>query len=183
MGGKNNWGLVIAGLTALATLGAWLFPGGIRSLSPAPEKATLREPIGAQRIALAEPEAKHQAQSPEINAQDGKSLKPSPPAPLADGEAERTAHYWKPRNFTLLDQEQRAIVAGCASLAVEFQEVAGVDFVTVRINTGDESSSHAVSQAGEQFRFTCDDDNYRASILLVDRAAGIVRVGVEKITS
>ena len=87
---------------------------------------------------------------------------------------------WSNQEFALADQQQKSVVPGCASISAKFHDIDSVKVLTLRINTDGASDSHAISDAGEQFSFSCGDSNYRALVLRVDHENRTVEVGVEK---
>lgn len=182
--GRSNWALALGTITAVAALGSWALPGGIRALRLPRASVYAQEKISPQGLNPLEPH-KPKPRPPANQVQTNE-----PPPELAystawenGGSKNKSLNTWRTLTLTLGNQEQKSVVPGCASLAVEFHDVSGVDFVTVRINVQGESIPYAVSHAGEQFSFSCRGKEYFVSVLLIDREAGTARLSVERIAS
>ena len=177
----RNIALVATCATTIATFGAWLLPGGIGRLSVSMNVGTtkpINQPSKISPDRKAEPQAQLAGNLGQISEPPKKF---SHPAVKRDRHTRETATIaWKDQSFTLEDQEQKTIVPGCASIAIEFNEVGKFGFVTVRISAGEDSTLHAISSAGERFKFTCGGNDYLVSILLIDQHAATIRASVQK---
>ena len=71
-----------------------------------------------------------------------------------------------PVEFSLQDGEQKVLLDGQASVAVEFDRVGESEFATVVINVpGSEPTRHAVLSAGARFEFTVNGRRYFLSVV------------------
>ncbi len=84
-----------------------------------------------------------------------------------------------PSEFELADGEQKVVLAGRASVAVEFNRQGEIDFLTVRVATGDESVPKAVLGAGERIKFHLGGRTYYVSVLRIDRVQKTVALRVD----
>lgn len=171
----KNVGLAATVLTAIAGLGTWLFPGGI-GLSIPGSNATIVTPQQAHDQQVPEEESRSKLATPKSAERVIEPMLQQPTKGLA---ALRSVKAPNPRIFSFVDQEQKTLVPGRASLAVAFHEIGKEEFLSVRVNVGVESTTYAVLGAGDRFTIICGSKQYLASILLIDRAAGAVRVSVE----
>jgi hypothetical protein len=81
--------------------------------------------------------------------------------------------------FELADGEQKVVLAGRASVAVEFNRQGQIDFVTVRVGTGGESVPKAVLGAGERIEFHLGGRTYYVSVLRIDRVQKTVALRID----
>ena len=177
----RSLGVVAACVSAIAAVGSWYSSNGVnvlsgRSSSNIQAAASQAEPL--QSAHGHQPEPKY-AENP------GRPIRDKSRAALI--QKERANHQspgiWKDQAFSLVDQEQKSVIPGCASVAAEFHDIDGVEVLTLRINAGGESDSHAISNAGEQFRISCGGDNYRILALRIDHGSRTVEVSVEKVST
>jgi hypothetical protein len=68
-----------------------------------------------------------------------------------------------------------------AGVALQFSEVGGEVFPTVRVTVGTEATPHAVLGAGERFEFSAGGNEYLLSVLSVDSAAKRARLRVDRL--
>ena len=146
----------------IAALGAWLLPGGIRSWRIESEGSPSR--VVQTQKAPGAPNLNSPAESPKVE--------PSTAHRKAEesGRADKT-NGWRPQEFGLADGEQKILLSSRVGLAVEFTEVSGVGFVTLRINVDDQSTPYAISHSGERIKFRCAGNDYYASVLSIDDSA------------
>jgi hypothetical protein len=171
-------GLLTGIVAAIAALGAWLLPGGVVSLAS----------TKSDHVVASNEKGKSQLmdtlQSPSLDPLDQTSKAQSrrsllnPVSPTRQSKI--PADTRQPKFFTLADQEQKSVVPTCASLAVEFSQVDGVNFLSMHVNVGGSSTIHAIFGAGERFKITCGRTDYWVSILFIDRTRGEVQVSLEK---
>jgi len=160
----------IAAIVAVVQQGCWhsapaVFPPStpvqVEGLKPpAPQPSTQAE--------IVTPEFhRHQAQDPGTTAEAG--VEP------ADRQE------FRPLEFSLSNGEQKVLLAGQASVGVEFNHVGEMDFVTVRINSpGKEPEAHAALSTGARFDLAAGGKEYYVSILSVDQEARRVKLSIDQ---
>jgi hypothetical protein len=125
--------------------------------------------------------------SPPRTSASGDSVDPKPPRPqgaaiAGRGESASSRRVPRPRDdlpveFSLQDGEQRVLLDGLASVAVEFNRMGEADFVTVVINiAGSEPTRHAVLGAGARFEFSINGRAYLLSVMKLTGATAEMRL-------
>lgn len=161
-------GVIAAVVSAVVALGTWLFP--LEKPSNNQHEANpSREQVAAQLEQL--PEGKAAEQTP----REAKAEEPDPR--LAVREEDPVANIKKVntereevhvRSFGLGDGDQKVLCSGLAGIAADFTTVSGVDLLTLRLNSGDESTYHAVLGAGERLKFRCKEKDTYISVTSLD---------------
>jgi|SRR5215213_1411374 len=154
---------------AIATLGQWLFP---HVISGQRETVSPVSPIEKVDTAPALRDGIVDNGQEELSGTSGH-------VPQNLGKTAEKKILEEPLEFSLYDREQRVILAGCAALAVQFNEVAGEDLLTLRINVGDESTPYAILSTGERIRFDCHGRYSHVSILSIDNSERLVKLRVD----
>ena len=158
-------------LAALAAIGNWLLPGGMSCATP-----THRS------------NAASNAPAPESFL--GSPTRPTPSTASIENLTSRelrlrgtkTSHMDKgPWELTLADGQQEVILKGQASLALQFNEVAGEEFPTIRVSAGATSIPNPILGAGERIEFSSQGLQYRVSVLSIDHDSRKVRVRIDQV--
>lgn len=63
---------------------------------------------------------------------------------------------------------------------MEFTEVSGVGFVTLRVNVDDQSTPYAISHSGERIKFRCAASDYYLSVMSIDNTLEKVQLRVDR---
>lgn len=84
--------------------------------------------------------------------------------------------------FELADGEQRVILAGQASVAVDFTSVGEEHLLTLRVATGSESVPYPVLDAGERVSLAVGGKTFYVSVLRIDRAHKTVVLRIDQKT-
>jgi len=153
---------------AVATFGLWLRPGGLHPSG----KATVSE----QSTPSPTTNVPSSQEKPPIRAE-----KQSPPESLTRRSAPTIPHTEPPWEFGLEDGEQKVILSGRVTLSIQFNNVAGEEFPTLRLSVGDESTPHALLGAGERFKFSSKGRPYYVSVLSIDQSSKTVRIRVDAV--
>jgi hypothetical protein len=96
-----------------------------------------------------------------------------------DGSTDR--QEFRPLEFSLSNGEQKVLLAGQASVGVEFNRVGEMDYVTLRINSpGKEPEAHAALSAGARFDLTAGGNEYYVSLLSVDQEARRAKLSINR---
>jgi len=164
-------------LSAIAALGAWLFPRDATtrvevvnstSSSQAPAKVKVIEGRDL-------PPANREGQS----AQMVKAANPQRSTIAVEASKARSER--PPWEFDLADNEQKVLLSGRASVAVQFNNVSGEEFPTVRLSVGDESTPYPVLGAGKRIQFECGGRSYFVSVLAINETDKVVRLRVDAV--
>jgi hypothetical protein len=67
-------------------------------------------------------------------------------------------------------------------VAISFSRVDGESFLSLTVNVGVESTTHAIFGAGDRFKITCNHNNYFVSIGHIDLDAETAQVSLERTT-
>ena len=85
-----------------------------------------------------------------------------------------------PAEFTLADGDQKVLLAGQASVGIQFNQIGEERFLTLRINSSEGSANHAILGTGARFRFRQAGSEYYASVLRLDYAAKTAVLRVDR---
>lgn len=170
---ENNTSRLKTGATivgAVAALGAWLLPGGIRSCR-------------METVASSSKEAQVQTapETPDLSApKESERVEPlAARRKIENGLADKSPDS-SPQEFSLANGEQKILLSGRAGLSAEFTEVSGVGFVTLRVNVDDQSTPYALSHSGERIKFRCAASDYYLSVMSIDNTAEKVQLRVDR---
>jgi hypothetical protein len=171
-------------VTALAAVGTFLLSNGFGSLLPRRNHSETQDTASKSGEIPPDPRNVPQpTRADSLQRTNGNPAQHSPTEPSKADLKQKRPDNSENQTLIFADKEQKTIVPGCASLAVEFNEISRVEVLTVRLNVGDESTLHAVLGAGERFKFSCGREDYLVSILLIEHEARTAHVGLERLSS
>ncbi len=86
-----------------------------------------------------------------------------------------------PTEFTLSEGEQKVLLAGQASVGIQFNQIGEEQFLTLRINSSEGSENHAILGTGGRFRFQHDGSEYYVTVLRFDYTARTAALRVDRV--
>ena len=98
-----------------------------------------------------------------------------PPPPLTAAPAPEV-----PAEFTLANGEQRVLLSGQAAVGVEFNQISGERFFTLRVSDQEGSIPHAVLGSVARFPFRVAGAEYQVSVLAADYDEKTVRLRIDR---
>jgi hypothetical protein len=169
-----SWLKAIAALlTAVAAVGAWLLPRAsiLRVEVAAPSSSPQSVGQVAERQRTISPESKEKPAAVARTTGGPSNL----------GGASKARNDGPPWEFELADSEQKVILSGRASVAVQFNNVSGEEFPTVRLSVGEESTPYPILGTGQRIKFDCGGRSYYVSVLAINETNKVVRLRVDSV--
>lgn len=160
-------------LTAVAAVGAWLLPRASILL------VKVAAPTSSPQ--LVERADERQSATPSEGKETPAEVARDNEGSLNSREEPKTHNDEPPWEFDLADNEQKVILSGRASVAVQFNNVSGEEFPTVRLSVGDESTPYPVLGAGKRIQFECGGRSYYVSVLAINETDKVVRLRVDAV--
>jgi hypothetical protein len=159
-------------LTAIAALGSWLLPktsffSVVVITQSSSSQVTEQEVEKSSTIPPKAEETRGEVARAAVRGSD------------SSRENLKVSDEGSPLEFDLADNEQKIVLSGRASLAIQFNNISGEEFPTLRLNIGEESTPYPILGSGKRIRFECAGRDYYVSVLGIDISDKVVRLRVD----
>jgi hypothetical protein len=85
-----------------------------------------------------------------------------------------------PFEFTLVDGEQKVLLSGRVAVGAQFNQIGEEDFLTLRVNIGDESTPHVVLAPGTHLTLRVQEEQYYLSLVRLDFSSRTARIRIDR---